>query len=109
MISTICGCHAVLALLSLSALVPSQAAAEEKRSFPSFADAPPVALWLFDDVNYPSATITDASEFESDLHLMPGGELVPGRFGRALRVLAGSEPAAAFAGFQGAISLKHMR
>lgn len=77
--------------------------------FPSFADRHTVALWLFDDPDYVSTTVTDAGQYENDLCLMRGGKLTPGRFGRALRIVDGPEPAVSYAGFQGAISLKHMR
>src|SRR5262249_36377117 len=100
------GQHFGTALAVLLALgLGARGYAEEPKSyFPTFADDHTVALWLFDDPEYVHTTITDASVYEYDLQLMGGGRLVPGKFGRALRVTAGPEPAVSFAGFQGAIA-----
>jgi hypothetical protein len=43
-----------------------------------------IALWLFDDPDYPAVTLTDAGEHQIDLRLRDQGRLVSGRFGRAL-------------------------
>ena len=43
-----------------------------------------IALWLFDDPDYPAVTLTDAGEQQIDLRLREQGRLVSGRFGRAL-------------------------
>ncbi len=43
-----------------------------------------IALWLFDDPDYPAVTLTDAGERQIDLRLREQGRLVSGRFGRAL-------------------------
>ena len=77
--------------------------------FPTFADSDTVALWLFDEADYPHATLTDAGSHEYDLRLMGGGRLVAGRFGRALHVSPSAESAVAYAGFKGVIPLDHMR
>jgi hypothetical protein len=57
----------VLGLSGAGALAPA---------LPGFADADTVALWLFDEADYPHATLTDAGPHEYDLRLMSGGELV---------------------------------
>ncbi len=77
--------------------------------FPTFSDSDTVALWLFDEADYPHATLTDAGPHEYDLRLMRGGKLVAGRFGRALHVSPAPESAVAYAGFKGVIPLDHMR
>ena len=72
-----------------------------------------VALWLFDDPNYPNTTLTDGGPYRNDLRLVSGysrwwlqtegkgepaepplhvsgqGGIVPGKFGGALRLPAG--------------------
>ncbi len=76
--------------------------------FKSFADSHTVALWLFDEVDYPHTTLTDASEYEkADLCLMDGGTMVTGRFGRALQV--GSGYAVCYAGFAGKVPEEELR
>ena len=47
--------------------------------FPTFSDDHTVVLWLFDDPEYPNATLGDAGGNEYDLRLMGGGELGSGR------------------------------
>lgn len=60
---------------------------------PRPARADTAALWLFDEAEgvYPGSVLTDAGPDGHFLSLGRGGRLVPGRFGRALRVV---EPAA---------------
>lgn len=94
-----------LALASLSAGGEEVA----RVPFPTFSDPETVALWLFDEARYPHVTLTDAGPHEYDLRLMGGGQLVEGRFGRALQVAGGPELAVAFAGFKGAVPADQMR
>ena len=68
-----------------------------------------VALWLFDEIDYPHATLTDASEYAmADLCLMEGGNLVVGKFGNALMV-SGLDYALCYAGFAGKVSEEDLR
>jgi hypothetical protein len=68
-----------------------------------------VALWLFDESDYPHTTITDASEYaKADLCLMGGGSMVEGKFGNALHV-SGSDYALCYAGFAGKVSEEELR
>jgi len=75
--------------------------------FPTFADSNTVALWLFDETAYNYATLIDAGEYEYDLQLMDGGDLVPGKFGNALSVSSGY--GVAYAGFAGSAVFFEMR
>src|SRR5690606_4308315 len=54
------------------------------------ARADTVALWLFDEQEgvYPGSVLSDAGPAGHFLNLGRGGRLEPGRFGRALRVVA---------------------
>ena len=62
-----------------------------------------VALWLFDEIDYPHATLTDASEYaKADLRLMDGGHLESGKFGNALR-LSGTDFGLGYAEFSGRV------
>jgi hypothetical protein len=45
-----------------------------------------IALWLFDEPDYPNMTLTDASRHQFDLRLKSSGRLVPGKFGNALEL-----------------------
>jgi hypothetical protein len=56
-----------------------------------------VALWLFDEPQYPHMTLTDAGPNYYDLRLLNGGKMVPGRFGNAVKLCAQSEPAVIYA------------
>jgi len=68
-----------------------------------------VALWLFDEGDYPHTTITDASEYAiADLCLMDGGSMAAGKFGSALQV-SGSDYALCYAGFAGKVSEEELR
>jgi len=68
-----------------------------------------VALWLFDEGDYPHTTITDASEYAiADLCLMDGGSMVAGKFGNALQV-SGSDYAVCYGGFAGKVSEEELR
>ncbi|MHC4575070.1 MAG: LamG-like jellyroll fold domain-containing protein [Planctomycetota bacterium] len=58
----------------------------QENFFPSFSDEHTVGLWLFDELQYPCTTLTDASENWYDLRLLAGGRLVEGTFGNALKV-----------------------
>jgi len=77
--------------------------------FPTFADEHTVAMWLFDEGNYPHTTLTDASTNRCDLRLQDGGRLVEGRFGNALKVLNASEHAVSYAGKMGDVGGRQMR
>ena len=90
-------------------LAASLVAGPSANFFPSYADGHTVALWLFDENQYPHTTLTDASENEYDLCLMEGGKLVPGKFGHALQISTNTEMAVGYAGFRGAIPEHHMR
>lgn len=56
-----------------------------------------IALWLFDEPEYPSVTLTDAGKHLFDLRLEPGGRLTPGLFGNALDVSPQRGKATAYA------------
>jgi len=81
----------------------------DKNYFPSFADEHTVGLWLFDEVDYPYTTLTDASMYEYDLRLMKAGKLVPGRFGNALKSTPGLDYNVSYASWKGHIAFAHMR
>jgi len=81
----------------------------QENYFPSFADEHTVGLWLFDEIDYPYTTITDASEYEYDLRLMKGGKLVDGRYGRALKVTPGLDYAIAYSSWKGFVAFGSMR
>ena len=68
-----------------------------------------VALWLFDETEYPHTTLTDVSPHTYDLCLMNGGRLVRGRFGNALLTSSGSAPSVSYATIPGKICANLMR
>ena len=68
--------------------------ADNDTLFPSFADSHTAGLWLFDDPSYLNSTLTDAGLAMFDLRLLPGGRLVPGRFGGALSLSSTAGPGA---------------
>jgi len=76
--------------------------------FPSFADQHTVALWLFDETPYAYNTLTDAGIYEYDLRLLDG-QLVPGKFGNALKTSPGSHYNIYYAEWIGKISQRQMR
>jgi hypothetical protein len=76
--------------------------------FPSFSDKATVALWLFDETQYAYNTLTDAGIYEYDLRLF-GGDLVPGKFGNALKTSPGSDFNLYFAEWVGKICQAQMR
>jgi len=84
-------------------------AEKEVDFFPSFTDKHTVGLWLFDETDYPYATLTDASENEYDLRLMKGGKLVPGKFGNCLKLTPGLDYAVSYAAWKGAVGFNRMR
>ena len=86
-----------------------QGAETANNLFPSIADKHTIALWLFDETQYPHTTLTDASVNEYDLRLQKGGELVTGKFGNALKVTSGPGHAVSYAGFKGAVPIGEMR
>ena len=94
-------------LLALLFAITNTRAAENL--FPSFADRHTVALWLFDETEYPHTTLTDASIYEYDLRLQKAGKLVPGKFGNALKVAPGPDYALSYAGFKGSVPIDEMR
>jgi len=77
--------------------------------FPSFADNHTVALWLFDEADYPYTTLTDAGEYEYDLRLMKGGKLVKGKFGNCLKCTPGLDYVVGYAAWKGIVGFNHMR
>ncbi|HUW18423.1 MAG TPA: LamG-like jellyroll fold domain-containing protein [Sedimentisphaerales bacterium] len=95
---TLTGFAAITLTLALGTGTTTAPAAEAARQFfTSFADANTVGLWLFDELQYPCTTLTDAGENWYDLRLLAGGRLVEGRFGNALKVSAGAGPAVCYA------------
>src|SRR5690349_16016434 len=76
---------------------------------PSYSDTNTVALWLFDERQYPYTTLTDASQYQCDLRLESKGHLVPGRFGNALQVGPGSGYNLYFAEWMGSATVRFMR
>ncbi|MHC4754754.1 MAG: LamG-like jellyroll fold domain-containing protein, partial [Planctomycetota bacterium] len=104
----------ILGLVLLIVLLPAcilvqTAVGAEKNYFPSFADEHTVGLWLFDETDYPYTTLTDASQYEYDLRLMKGGRLVPGKFGRSLKLTPGLDYAVGYSAWKGHISFAHLR
>ena len=81
----------------------------ESDFFPSFADEHTVGLWLFDEADYPYTTLTDAGQYEYDLRLMKGGQLVPGKFGNCLKLTPGLDYAVSYAAWKGAVGFNRMR
>jgi len=102
-----------IAMVSLSlgaaGVVAAQTSAGGQNLFPNFADRHTVALWLFDENQYPHTTLTDAGQYEYDLRLQKAGTLVTGKFGRALKVAPSSEMAVSYAGFKGGVPISEMR
>lgn len=74
---------------------------EMQKYFPCFCGKHTIALWLFDDGEYPHTTLTDAGLYEYDLRLQNSGRLVEGKFGTSLRILPGPGYAVSYAGFKG--------
>lgn len=99
----------LVVLIVLAIVISYNSVLCQEALFPTFADEETVALWLFDDPNYPHVTLTDASANEYDLRLMEGGKLIPGKFGNALSMSDGDDRSVAYAGFKGNIGLNHMR
>ena len=97
----------LMSLLQIAGVL--QGAGPANNLFPSFADKHTIALWLFDETQYPHTTLTDASANEYDLRLQKGGKLVAGKFGNALKVMSGSGHAVSYAGFKGAVPIGEMR
>jgi hypothetical protein len=81
----------------------------EKNYFPSFTDDHTVGLWLFDEMQYPCTTLTDASQYEYDLRLQDEGELIEGKFGNALKLSPGVGYNLYYAEWKGKISPNFMR
>ncbi|MHC4624663.1 MAG: LamG-like jellyroll fold domain-containing protein [Planctomycetota bacterium] len=81
----------------------------EENYFPTFSDQNTVGLWLFDEIDYPCTTLTDASEYEYDLRLMKGGRLVKGKFGNCLKLTPGLDPAVGYSSWKGMIAFTYMR
>ena len=68
-----------------------------------------LALWLFDERDYPHTTLTDASaRAKADLRLMKAGRMVPGKYGNALQI-RGPGDAAGYAGFSGKVPEEELR
>lgn len=103
----ILGLMVVISAFGISEMVRGAEAA--LNYFPSFADKHTVALWLFDETQYPYTTLTDAGEYEYDLRLMKGGGLAPGKFGNCLSLSGGSGHAVAYDGFAGKVANEHLR
>lgn len=68
-----------------------------------------VALWLFDETEYPFTSLLDAGSCGFDLRLMDNGRLVPGRFGNALGVKSGFGMNVCYASWPGSVVFEHMR
>lgn len=77
------------AALLAAAAVAACAAADARNDGGYLADAPTVALWLFDEQQgvYPSTVLSDASQADQPMVLGLGGRITAGRFGNALEVL----------------------
>lgn len=99
----------VLCLVIAAVISSCVKAGTTSNLFGSFADEHTIGLWLFDEIEYPHTTLTDASRYGYDLRLQKGGKLAAGRFGNALKVSAGSDHAVSFAGFVGSIPSDDMR
>ena len=97
----------VLLLIWLVTAVTTAGVAQPKKSL--FPDNHTIGLWLFDETQYPHTTLTDASEYEYDLRLQKGGELVESPFRNALKVTPGPEHAVSYAGFKGSVPIGEMR
>jgi hypothetical protein len=76
--------------------------------FPPFADSNTVGLWLFDEIQYPYTTLTDASEYEYDLRLEDSGRLIAGKFGNALSMSPGTGYNLYYAEWKGIVCAIHM-
>jgi len=76
--------------------------------FPPFADSNTVALWLFDETEYPYTTLTDAGAYEYDLRLSDSGHLTAGRFGNALSMSPGAGYNLYYAEWKGIVCAIHM-
>ncbi len=101
----------IFSTISLSALAAGAEVAGKNEPAPrqAYPDRNTVTLWLFDEIDYPHATLTDASEYaKADLCLMDGGHLVGGKFGNALQV-TGTDYALCYAGFAGKVSEEDLR
>ena len=95
----------------LSALAAGVDVSDKIESTPrqAYPDRNTIVLWLFDEIDYPHATLTDASDYaKADLCLMDGGQLVDGKFGNALQV-TGTDFALCYAGFAGKVSEEDLR
>jgi hypothetical protein len=79
-----------------------------KICFPPFADSNTVALWLFDETEYPYTTLTDAGEYEYDLRLEDSGRLIAGKFGNALSMSPGAGYNLYYAEWKGILCAMHM-
>jgi len=100
-------CFVIIAVLAYANGI--QAVQPVDELFPSFADRHTVALWLFDETEYPYTTLTDASRNEYDMRLQEAGKLLPGKFGNALQVPQGTGYAVSYAGFVGSVPGGPMR
>jgi len=78
-------------------------------SFPQSPDDDIIALWLFDETQYPHATLTDAGRYGFDLRLLDAGRLEAGKFGKALRIPSGPEPGVYYAEWSGNVVGRRMR
>lgn len=76
--------------------------------FPTFPDGHTVALWPFDESDYPFTLLCDAGPWMYDLQLMEGGALLPGRFGNAVGLGSDGGYAVAYAGLAGSVVAKHL-
>jgi len=99
----------LLAMVLLSFVCDSFAEQSNLEYFPSFPDEHTVGLWLFDEIDYPYTTITDASQYEYDLRLMKGGQLVKGKFGNCLKCTPGLDYAVGYSSWKGHVSFAHLR
>jgi len=99
----------ILVLVAAVVLATEIPLAAETDYFPSFADDHTVGLWLFDEVNYPFTTLTDAGKFEYDLRLMKGAKLVPGKYGNCLKCTPGLDYNVSYAAWKGELGFVHLR
>ena len=98
-----------LAVSVTFALMLSQWAAAESEPRQPPIDAHTVALWLFDETEYPHTTLTDASPYAQDLRLMESGGLAEGKYGNALHLSSGHGFNVCYAEWASEVLMSRMR
>lgn len=72
------------------------------------APAETIALWLFDELHYPTTVLTDAGPSAYDLRLLEG-RLIDGKFGHGLQVTPGMRFPLFYDNWPGIMCCLHMR